>query len=104
MRAHIPVEGEDWTYLWRLQVQPGSSAFPHSHTGWTACYYAEVGNGGGDLIMDGERFTPQNGDIVVIPPGCVHEVEENTGDVTRVSFALTVNPGDNRQVRKDVIR
>lgn len=54
--------------------------------------------------MDGERFTPQNGDIVVIPPGCVHEVEENTGDVTRVSFALTVNPGDNRQVRKDVIR
>lgn len=104
LRRNIPVEGDEWTYLWRLTVRPGSEAFEHDHSGWTACYYVDVGNGGGDLILNGERFSPKNGDIVVIPPGCPHSVEKNTGDVDRISYALTVNPGDNRRVRKDVVR
>ena len=103
LRAWIPVDGEEWTYLWRLVVLPGSRVDNHLHIGWTACYYEEVGDGG-CVILNGERMYPKNGDVILFPPKAAHEVEENTGTVPRRSFALTFNEGDNRQVIKDVIR
>ncbi len=104
LRPHIPVEGDDWTYLWHLTVQPGSNAFPHSHNGWTACYYEDVGDPPCAIILNGERIVPKNGDIIVVPPGVEHSVETNEGERPRLSHALTLNKGDNRQVIKDVIR
>lgn len=103
LRKYIPIDGDEWTYLWRLRVLPGSSVASHVHAGWTASYYKEVGEGGA-VIRGTQRLTPRNGDIIVFPPLIPHSVEENTGSIIRLSYALTVNEGDNRQVRKDVIR
>ncbi len=106
LRKAIPVEGEDWTYLWRLCVMPGSMVDPHTHHGWTAVCHVPPSEGEPpiELLVDGEVLYPDPWEVIVIPPNVEHAVNTNLGKLARLSFALTMIPGDNRQVLKNVTR
>ena len=105
LRPHIPIDGDEWTYLWKLKVVPGHGVDPHVHVGWTACFH-EKDKDDPDihLLVGDEAIWPEPGEVIVIPPGVVHSVPKWAGDFPRESFALTVNEGDNRQVIKYVVR
>jgi uncharacterized protein YjlB len=106
IRPWIPVAGNDWTYLWKLKVLPGHSVDAHVHVGWTATLH-ELDKDEtvlAHLIVGGKALWPEPGEIIVIPPGIVHSVPKWGGDFPRLSYALTVNEGDNRQVIKEVVR
>jgi len=106
IRPHIPIEGDDWTYLWKLKVLPGHSVDPHTHHGWTACFH-ELDKDETvlvHLIVGGKVIYPEPGEVILIPPGTIHSVPKWGGDFPRESFALTVNEGDNRQKIKYVVR
>lgn len=105
LRPHIPIEGNEWTYLWKLKVIPGHGVDPHHHVGWTACFHkVEADDPDPILIVGDSVIHPSPGEVIVIPPGVLHSVPEWGGDFPRCSYALTVNPGDNRQVIKYVVR
>jgi hypothetical protein len=106
LRSHIPIEGSDWTYLWKLEVMPGASVFEHTHQGWTACVHHvdEREKVKVHLILDGKAVWPEKDEVVLIPPGIKHSVPPWRGEYSRHTFALTMNPGDNRQVVKTVVR
>jgi quercetin dioxygenase-like cupin family protein len=106
LRAKIPIEGDNWTYLWKLKVLPGHSVDPHVHVGWTATLHVPDKDETVlvHLIVGDSVWWPSPGEVILIPPGVVHSVPKWGGDFPRESFALTVNEGDNRQVVKEVVR
>lgn len=106
LRKKIPLEGSNWTYLWKLTVRPGSRVDPHTHSGWTACVHIPVSMQDPpiELVVGEEIIRPEPWQIIVIPPNVEHLVPEWLGESDRHTFALTVNEGDNRQVIKNVVR
>lgn len=105
LRGVIPVEGNGWTYLWVLDVQPGSEVYPHEHPGWTAVVHEPQESAPPvEVVVGDDHIFPGPWEPVVIPPHTNHYVPTWEGERPRRSYALTVIPGDNRKVVKSVVR
>lgn len=106
LRAAIPIDGEEWTYLWKLTTVPKSFVAEHHHPHWVACTHVPSLEGQPpiELIVGGKLIRPEPWEIIVIPPGTTHEVPMWYGVNDRITFALAYEPGDNRQVIKNVTR
>ncbi len=94
MRSHIPVPGDTWVKDIHVLVEPGSLIAAHSHPEWTAIFYADPGTPPCAIIIEGERYEPKPGELVILSPNTVHEVEKSNADDTRISFAMLVEAED----------
>ena len=64
-------------------LKPGQSTRGHSHPGQEEVYYFVSGTG--EMELDGERFTVQGSDVVLIPDGAFHRVH-NTQKYSTLYF------------------
>jgi len=69
------------------EFDPGAFGIKHGHMNEAIFYILE---GKGYEIHDGERFDWEAGDVVIIPPGCVHR--HVNADPKRKARAIVVNP------------
>lgn len=91
IRACIPVEGSrDWTKDIHVLVQKDDSISEHAHSEWTAIYYVDPGNPVCAIVIEGERVEPEPGQVIVLSPNTVHEVEKSKYESERISFAMLV--------------
>ena len=106
LRRRIPVDGEEWTYLWQLCLMPGSGVDSHTHHHWVAVTHVPPSDGDPPVMLRvGDKWLlPDPWEIILIPPGTDHEVPPWNGKKSRLSFALAVEPGDNRQTIKHIVR
>jgi hypothetical protein len=106
LRTHIPLPGSGWTYLWNLEVKPGSEVGDHYHHHWVACVHELPVDGDPhiELIVDGHTITPAHGEVTVIPPYTMHSVPVWRGKHSRRTHALAVDVNDDRQCVKTVVR
>ena len=106
LRPHIPLPGDGWTYLWRLEIQPGSEVTEHHHHHWVACFHEapEPGEPQIELVVEGRLIFPVSGEVIQIPPYTLHSVPVWEGKHPRRTYALAVDVNDDRQCVKTVIR
>ena len=86
--------------FWFNEMQPGHRTTLHSHEEddelLSAVYYLKCSENSGRLILHDEdariMVTPRPGLLVLFPPDLPHEVEENTGQETRLSIAFNFGP------------
>lgn len=85
---------------------PGSAVPCHTHHHHVATIHAPPAEGDPPIITElfGEEMLVEAGQVIYIPPNAEHAVPIWEGKHPRLSFALAVDPDDNRQVIKDVLR
>ena len=88
IRAQAPVPGKDWDAAILVAVRPGEEIPTHTHLEHTLVYYADPL--GVPIIVNGNPFYPQAGDVVYLPPQTPHSVPRNTGDRVRVSIGMLI--------------
>lgn len=74
---------------WVQLLRPGERTKAHRHTG-SAVYY--VVQGEGVTIIDGERFTWGEKDIITLPPWALHEHANTSGKEEAVLFSIQDTP------------
>lgn len=106
LRPFIPLPGNGWTYLWRLEVKPGSEVTEHYHHHWVASFHEdpEPGDPKIELVVDGRTIFPTSGEVIKIPPYTPHSVPVWKGKHSRRTYALAVDINDDRQCVKTVVR
>lgn len=91
MRSHIPVPGKrDWIKDIHVLLKQGECRLPHQHREWTAIFYVDPGDPVCAIVVEGERLEPKPGDLIVLEPETMHEVEKSKSEQTRISFAMLV--------------
>ena len=86
--------------FWFNEMPPGHKTTLHSHEEddelLSAVYYLKCSENSGRLILHDEdariMVTPRPGLLVLFAPDLPHEVEENTGQETRLSIAFNFGP------------
>ncbi|MCF7915101.1 MAG: cupin domain-containing protein [Spirochaetaceae bacterium] len=79
-------------------VAPGNKTNAHSHETNEEVFYCVSGNG--IMIVDDEEKEYRQGNLVYVPPGCVHQVV-NTGEVPLKSLCSVSPPFEEKQFRDD---
>lgn len=95
IRNCIPDDGEIHSDI-PVVVPQGSkhnAQVPHKHFEWTAIYYVDLGDPPCPILIDGIPVLPEPGDVVVLEPNTLHEVETSKSERERISFAMRVYPG-----------
>lgn len=71
-----------------IELPPGKASLKHFHPAAEESYY--VLTGVGRLVVDGETFTLQPGQVAVITPGMVHQIFNDGPD--RLHFLAVCAP------------
>src|SRR6056297_255489 len=79
-------------------VEPGNKTNAHSHETNEEVFYCVSGSG--IMIVDGEEKEYRQGNLVYVPPGCVHQVV-NTGNIPLKSVCSVSPPFEEKQFRAD---
>jgi quercetin dioxygenase-like cupin family protein len=88
--SEIAVPG---TQIQILKIKPGEVAKAHHHEKQTEIFYFL--NNNGHFVINGEKISPQEGDVIIMEPNDVHEVSNNTQeDFLYVGFKLNYQEGD----------
>lgn len=82
--------------FWFNDMPPQSVTFPHSHDDddelLSGAYYINVPENSGDLVLTKEGqnkvITPDEGQLILFKPDCVHEVTKNNCDKNRLSIGI----------------
>jgi mannose-6-phosphate isomerase-like protein (cupin superfamily) len=91
LRKFIPMPGErDWRRAAQVILETGKNIARHDHPEWVALYYVDPGDPPVAVHIEGDRIEPENGMVIVMPPGTWHSVEESRSARERLAFAILV--------------
>ena len=90
MRELVPKPGHDVHSVVPLRWLRGDEVAEHTHPEWTVIFYAQLGDPPVPVIIDGEVYTPEPGECLVLPPNTPHAVPRSHSDTPRISIAMRV--------------
>ena len=83
-------EDVSWHRVWTNQMSYGSSITEHNHhfSGLVGVFYLNAPEGSSKLIVNGFRFLPQAGDLVIHDGNAAHWVSTHQSNIPRVVIVL----------------
>ncbi len=86
MRRFVPKSGEDWIKAILVTVRNGDHIPEHFHPEHTILFYVEPA--GVPVVIEGEPYLPEVGEVVYLPPYVRHSVPASQDE--RISIAMLV--------------